>query len=80
MLKTEAEKSFRVGKTRKIKIIMKKTKLNLKDLKIESFVTDLDNASKNDVKGGGVDSGVRTCWIESVLMCEEQDTTTPVCI
>ena len=52
MLKTEAEKSIRVGKTIKIKIIMKKSKLNLNDLKVESFVTDINAEKSETVKGG----------------------------
>ena len=32
---------------------MKTKKLNLNDLKVESFVTSMENESSNTVKGGG---------------------------
>lgn len=32
---------------------MKKSKLNLKDLKVTSFVTDMDKSNTDTVKGGG---------------------------
>jgi len=45
---------------------MKNTKLNLNDLKVKSFVTNLESEVGQTVQGG---SG--TCRYESVLICEE---------
>lgn len=40
---------------------MKKSKLNLNELKVKSFVTDLENGKENTVKGGHDCDPTHTC-------------------
>ncbi len=49
---------------------MKKNKLNLSDLKVKSFVTSLNPATKEDVKGGvEVDGPTVVIRIPSINYC-----------
>lgn len=41
---------------------MKNKKLNLSDLKVKSFVTDLETEKENTVKGGGGNTIDRKCY------------------
>ena len=40
---------------------MKKQKLNLSNLKVNSFITDLSEANSETVKGGGTNGGISVC-------------------
>lgn len=40
---------------------MKKNKLNLKELRVKSFVTSGDEMNAETVKGGALTSGIATC-------------------
>ena len=49
---------------------MKKKKLNINDLKVESFITNIEHRGKTTVMGG---SG--TCRYESLVFCDEPEET-----
>lgn len=41
---------------------MKKNKQNLSELKAKSFITEMDNQTRNTAKGGGTDQNNSICW------------------
>ena len=49
---------------------MKKQKLNLKDLKVKSFVTGFDNDIAQTAKGGSIISGT-ACGSMGISGCEQ---------
>jgi len=49
---------------------MKNSKLNLKSLKVQSFITDIDNVAEQTVKGGRPDTEYRACNISIIYICK----------
>jgi hypothetical protein len=50
--------------------MQKKLKLNLKDLKIQSFVTSLENGDKTKIKAGGTgDTACEPCQTDPPVTC-----------
>ena len=56
---------------------MKKSKLNLNDLKVESFVTDLNANEVNTVKGGNPGTDGSTACGSDPLHCATNNTCNP---
>lgn len=56
---------------------MKKKKLNLSELKVQSFITKLENGMENTVKGGNDpeyrSDGCKTHYYNGQNACPEQD-------
>ena len=55
---------------------MKKKKLNLGDLKVQSFVTSMDEKSKETVQGGARSEIV--CSASGVCICQTEDCETEI--
>jgi len=48
---------------------MKNKKMNLSELKVKSFVTDLKKGKENTVKGGGIESAVASRDYQVISVC-----------
>jgi len=60
---------------------MKNKKLNLKELKVKSFVTSMENDTPDTVKGGGkVPYTIGTCWTRDPQDCPPRDTNQTQCM